>query len=124
MSDHGPEERAYREAIDAFAQKAGIDGLEIREPEVTGFVSFGLEAPIAGHGLAGLFPPDLTGYYDGAEVSVPVALELVRAMLRDHGTWCRLEQRDTFTVVGLKWPNPTERPSVGRCHAPPITSVT
>ncbi|MFD0514706.1 hypothetical protein [Streptomyces aureus] len=57
-----------------------------------------LEAPVDGHGLAGPFPPDLTGYYDGAKVSVPVALELVRAMLRDQGAWCRLEQQDTFTV--------------------------
>lgn len=98
VSDHGPVEAAYLEAIAAFAQESGIDRLEIREPEVTGFVNFGLEAPVDGHGLAGLFPPGLTGYYDGAEVSVPVALELVRAMLRDQGAWCRLEQQDTFTV--------------------------
>ena len=98
VSDHGPVEAAYLEAIAAFAQESGIDRLEIREPEVTGFVNFGLEAPVDGHGLAGLFPPDLTGYYDGAEVSVPVALELVRAMLRDQGAWCRLEQQDTFSV--------------------------
>lgn len=98
VSDHGPVEVAYLEAIAAFAQDSGIDRLEIREPEVTGFVNFGLEAPVDGHGLGGLFPPDLTGYYDGAEVSVPVALELVRAMLRDQGAWCRLEWGDTFTV--------------------------
>ncbi|MFE5992711.1 RNA-binding protein [Streptomyces sp. NPDC056453] len=98
VCDHGPVEAAYLEAIAAFAQESGIDQLEIREPEVTGFVNFGLEAPVDGHGLAGLFPPDLTGYYDGAKVSVPVALELVRAMLRDQGAWCRLEQQDTFTV--------------------------
>ncbi|MEV8319320.1 RNA-binding protein [Streptomyces sp. NPDC059900] len=98
VSDHGPVEAAYLEAIAAFAQESGIDRLEIREPEVTGFVAFGLEAPVDGHGLAGLFPADLTGYYDGAEVSVPVALELVRVMLRDQGAWCRLEQQDRFTV--------------------------
>ncbi|MFI1726662.1 RNA-binding protein [Streptomyces sp. NPDC020489] len=86
------------EAIAAFARESGIDQLEIREPEVAGLVNFGLEAPVDGHGLASLFPPDLTGYYDGAEVSVPVALELVRAMLRDQGAWCRLEQQDTSTV--------------------------
>ncbi|MFF9851010.1 hypothetical protein [Streptomyces litmocidini] len=62
------------------------------------FVHFGLEPPVEGHGLGGLFPPDLTGYHDGAEVSLPVALELVRAMLRDHGAWCRLEAGDVFTV--------------------------
>lgn len=98
VSDHGPVEAAYLEAIAVFAQESGIDRLEIRDPEVTCFVNFGLEAPVEGHGLAGLFPPDLTGYYDGAEVSVPVALELVRAMLRGQGAWCRLEQQDTFTV--------------------------
>ncbi|MEU8717459.1 hypothetical protein [Streptomyces sp. NPDC048663] len=97
-SDHGPVEAAYLEAIAAFAQESGIDLLEIREPQVAGFVGFGLETSVDGHGLAGLFPSDLTGYYDGAEVSVPVALELVRAMLRDQGAWCRLEQRNTFTV--------------------------
>lgn len=98
VSDHGPVEAAYLEAIAAFAHESGIDRLEIREPEVTGLVNFGLEAPVDGHGLAGLFPPDLAGYYDGAEVSVPIALELVRAMLRDNGAWCRLECGDTFTV--------------------------
>ncbi|MGW6007948.1 RNA-binding protein [Streptomyces sp. NPDC055210] len=98
VSDHGPVEAAYLEAIAAFARESGIDRMEIRDPEVTGFVSFGLEAPVDGHGLARLFPPDLSGYYDGAEVSVPVALELVRAMLRDQGAWCRLERQDTFTV--------------------------
>ncbi|MFI8073912.1 hypothetical protein ACIF85_34710 [Streptomyces sp. NPDC086033] len=86
------------EAIAAFAQESGIDRLEIREPGVTGFVDFGLEAPVDGHSLAALIPPDLTGYYGGAEVSVPVALELVRAMLSDQGAWCRLEQQGTFTV--------------------------
>ncbi|PKW12456.1 small subunit ribosomal protein S1 [Streptomyces sp. 1222.5] len=98
VSDHGPVEAAYLEAIAAFAREAGIDTLEIREPEVTGFVNFGLEEPLDGHGLADLFPPDLTGYYDGAEVSLSVALELVRTMLRDEGAWCRLEREDTFTI--------------------------
>ncbi|WP_339135150.1 RNA-binding protein [Streptomyces sp. f51] len=98
VSDHGPVEAAYLEAIAAFARESGVDRLEIRDPGVTGFVNFGLEAPVEGHGLAGLFPPDLAGYYDGAEVSVPVALELVRVMLRDQGAWCRLEHQDRFTV--------------------------
>ncbi|MFK0016172.1 RNA-binding protein [Streptomyces sp. NPDC091027] len=98
VSDHGPVEAAYLAAIAAFAESSGIDRLEIRDPEVTGFVHFGLEPPVEGHGLHGLFPPDLTGYHDGAEVSLPVALELVRAMLRDHGAWCRLEAGEVFTV--------------------------
>lgn len=97
-SDHGPVEAAYLAAIAAFAEASGIDRLEIREPAVTGLVHFGVEPPVGGHGLAGLFPPDLTGYHDGAEVSLPSALELVRAMLRDQGAWCRLEVGDLFTV--------------------------
>ncbi|MFE7094370.1 RNA-binding protein [Streptomyces erythrochromogenes] len=97
-SDHGPVEAAYLAAIAAFADASGIDRLEIREPSVTGLVHFGVEPPVGGHGLAGLFPPDLTGYHDGAEVSLPIALELVRAMLRDQGAWCRLEAGDRFTV--------------------------
>lgn len=98
VSDHGPVEAAYLAAIGAFAEASGIDRLEIREPEVTVFVHFGVEPPVGGHGLGGLFPPDLAGYHDGAEVSLPVALELVRAMLRDQGAWCRLEAGDVFTV--------------------------
>ncbi|MEV6758540.1 RNA-binding protein [Streptomyces sp. NPDC051214] len=97
-SDHGPVEAAYLAAIAAFAEASGIDRLEMREPAITGFVHFGLEPPTEGHGLAGLFPPDLTGYHDGAEICLPVALELVRAMLRDQGAWCRLEVGDVFTV--------------------------
>ncbi|WP_327350310.1 RNA-binding protein [Streptomyces sp. NBC_01304] len=98
VSDHGPVEAAYLAAIAAFAEASGIDRLEIREPAVTGFVHFGVELSDGGYGLGGLFPPDLAGYHDGAEVSLPVALELVRAMLRDQGAWCRLEAGDVFTV--------------------------
>ncbi|MEU9013427.1 S1 RNA-binding domain-containing protein [Streptomyces sp. NPDC048479] len=54
-----------------------------------------------GYGLAALFLPDSTGYHDGAEVPLAVALELLRAMLRDNGAWCRLEVQDKFfTHVG------------------------
>lgn len=98
VSDHGQVEAAYLAAIVAFAEASGIDRLEIREPGVTGFVHFGVEPSVEGHGLGGLFPPDLTGYHDGAEVSLPVALELVRGMLRDQGAWCRLEAGDLFSV--------------------------
>ncbi|MBB6346362.1 hypothetical protein FHU36_002871 [Nonomuraea muscovyensis] len=97
-SDHGPVEAAYLAAVAAFAEETGITHLAIREPEVTGYVSFGAEPPIDGHGLAGLFPPDLTGYHDGALVPMAVALELVRAMLRDNGAWCRLHVEDRFFV--------------------------
>ncbi|MFD8420797.1 RNA-binding protein [Streptomyces sp. NPDC059466] len=98
LSDHGPVEAAYLAAVAAFADASGIDRLEIREPGIAGSAHFGAEAPVGGHGLGLLFPPDLTGYHDGAEVSLPLALELVRAMLRDQGAWCRLEAAGTFTV--------------------------
>ncbi|MEV0316778.1 RNA-binding protein [Nonomuraea fuscirosea] len=97
-SDHGAVEAAYLASVAAFAEETGITHLAIREPEVAGFVNFGVEPPIDGHGLAGLFPPDLTGYHDGAQVPMSVALELVRAMLRDNGAWCRLEAEGRFFV--------------------------
>ncbi|WAZ26283.1 S1 RNA-binding domain-containing protein [Streptomyces cinnabarinus] len=97
-SDHGATESAYLEAVAAFAAASGIDRLAIREPQITGFPHFGLEPAVEGHGLLGLFPPDLTGFHDGAEVPLSTALELVRAMLRDHGAWCRLEAEDRFAV--------------------------
>jgi hypothetical protein len=98
VSDHGPVEAAYLEAISAFAEAAGIDRLEIREPSVTGHVHFGAQPAVEGHGLSGLFPADLAGYHDGAEVSLAMALELIRVMLREQGAWCRLEAEDVFAV--------------------------
>ncbi|WP_053737971.1 hypothetical protein [Nocardia sp. NRRL S-836] len=98
LSDHGPKEAAYLAAVEAFAEVCGVTELTIRDPEVTGFVNFGLEAPIPGHGLAGLFPDDLTGFHDGAWVPLSTGVALVRAMLRDNGAWCRLEVADRFLV--------------------------
>ncbi|WP_198171143.1 hypothetical protein [Actinoplanes awajinensis] len=72
--------------------------LSVREPSVAGLVNFGVEAAVDGHGLAGLFPADLAGYHDGAEIPLSVGLELVRAMLRDNGAWCRLEVDGRFSV--------------------------
>ncbi|GHH45481.1 small subunit ribosomal protein S1 [Streptomyces umbrinus] len=97
-SDHGPIEEAYLQAVAAFTEDAGIDQLAIREPQITGFTHFGLEPAVPGHGLTGIFPSDLTGYHDGAKVPVAIGLELVRAMLRDNGAWCRLEVEDVFAV--------------------------
>ncbi|MER5402867.1 S1 RNA-binding domain-containing protein [Streptomyces sp. NPDC002599] len=98
-SDHGPVEAAYLQAIAAFAEDTDIDHLAIREPGISsGFAHFGLEPAIDGHGLAGLFPPDLSGFHDGAEVPLSLGLELVRVMLRDNGAWCRLEAEDKFDV--------------------------
>ncbi|WP_329394600.1 S1 RNA-binding domain-containing protein [Streptomyces melanogenes] len=97
-SDHGPVEEAYLRAVDAFASAAGIDRLAIREPQIAGAARFGLEAASEGDGLGGLFPSGLSGFHDGAEISLLVGLELVRAMLRGDGVWCRLEVEDRFAV--------------------------
>ncbi|MFJ7946273.1 S1 RNA-binding domain-containing protein [Streptomyces sp. NPDC096354] len=101
-SNHGAVEAAYLQAIAAFAEDTGIDHLAIREPGISGLAHFGVEPPIDGHGLAGLFPPNLSGFHDGAEVSLSLSLELVRVMLRDNGAWCRLEVEDRF-VVHVGW---------------------
>ncbi|MET8326553.1 S1 RNA-binding domain-containing protein [Streptomyces sp. NPDC005181] len=98
ISDHGPVEAAYLQAIAAFAEDTGIDRLAIREPGVAGLAHFGLEPETDGHGLVGLFPPGLSGFHDGAEVPLSVGLELVRVMLRDNGARCCLEVEDVFTL--------------------------
>ncbi|MFB6783278.1 S1 RNA-binding domain-containing protein [Streptomyces sp. NPDC056352] len=97
-SDHGPVEAAYLQAIAAFAEDAGVEQLTIREPQIGGFAHFGLEPPVDGYGLADLFPAGPAGFHDGALVSIAAGLELVRAMLRDNGAWCRLETEGAFTV--------------------------
>ncbi|MFJ9576169.1 S1 RNA-binding domain-containing protein [Streptomyces sp. NPDC101191] len=97
-SDHGPVEAAYLQAVAGFAEDTGIDHLAIREPGISGLAHFGLEPTIDGHGLSGLFPPDLSGFHDGAEVPLSVGLELVRVMLREKGAWCRLAVEDKFDV--------------------------
>jgi small subunit ribosomal protein S1 len=97
VSDHGSVEAAYLEAVAAFASDTGVRQLSIREPELVG-INFGLEPAVAGYGLAELFPESLSGFHDGAVVPVEVGLELVRAMLRDNGAWCRLEVECRFLV--------------------------
>lgn len=97
-SDHGPLEAAYLQAVAAFAEDTGVDRLAIREPQIGGFAHFGLEPPVDGYGLADLFPAGPAGFHDGALVPIGVGLELVRAMLRDKGAWCRLEVEGAFTV--------------------------
>ncbi|MGW7262238.1 hypothetical protein [Streptomyces sp. NPDC054842] len=98
ISDHGPVEAAYLQAVAAFAEDTGVDKLAVREPQLGGFAPFGLEPPVDGYGPAGPFPAGPAGFHDGALVSIDVGLELVRAMLRDNGVWCRLEAEGAFTV--------------------------
>ncbi|WP_393101784.1 hypothetical protein [Streptomyces sp. LN325] len=62
VSDHGPVESAYLQAVAACAEHAGIDRLAVREPQLaSSVVDFGAEPAIEGDGLAGLFSSDLTG---------------------------------------------------------------
>ncbi|MCX4399087.1 S1 RNA-binding domain-containing protein [Streptomyces sp. NBC_01767] len=98
ISDHGPVEAAYLMAVAAFAEDTGVGQLAIREPEISGFAHVGPEPAVDGHGMAGLFPHDLAGFHDGAQVPVEVGLEIVRAMLRDNGAWCRLEVEGRISV--------------------------
>ncbi|MEU0836744.1 S1 RNA-binding domain-containing protein [Streptomyces sp. NPDC005969] len=97
-SDHGPVEAAYLQAIAAFAEDTDVEQLTIREPQIGCFVHFGLEPPVDGYGLADLFPAGPAEFHDGALVPIAAGLELVRAMLRDNGAWCRLETEGAFTV--------------------------
>lgn len=97
-SDHGPVETAYLRAVAAFAEESGVDHLVIREPHISGPVHFGLEPVADDHGLTALLRGGLAGFHDGAVVPVEVGLQLVRAMLRDSGPWCRLEVESLFTV--------------------------
>lgn len=97
-SDHGPVESAYLQAIAAFAEEADVDELAIREPQIGGCAAFGLEPPVDRYGLDALLPAGLSGFHDGALVPMAAGLELVRAMLRDNGAWCRLEAEGAFAV--------------------------
>ncbi|MFJ8755145.1 S1 RNA-binding domain-containing protein [Streptomyces sp. NPDC102441] len=98
VSDHGQVEDAYLQAVEAFAEAAGIDRLAVREPQVPSLAHFGVEQPADGFGLDGVLPGGLAGFRDGTEVTLGVALELVRVMLRDGGAWCRLEVEGAFAV--------------------------
>ncbi|MFF3873015.1 RNA-binding protein [Streptomyces sp. NPDC001978] len=97
-SDHGEVEAAYLQAVQAFAADTGVDRLTVREPEVSSFVHFGVEAPLDAFGLGSLLPGGLASFHDGAEVPLDTAVELVRLMLRDSGAWCRLEVEGAFAV--------------------------
>ncbi|MET9388611.1 hypothetical protein ABZY09_48640 [Streptomyces sp. NPDC002928] len=98
VSDHGEVEASYLQAVAAFAGDTDVDHLAVREPQLPSFAHFGAEPPVDGFGLDGLFPAAPTGFHDGAEVPLEIGLQLVRAMLRDNGAWCRLEAEGAFAV--------------------------
>ncbi|GAA2109185.1 hypothetical protein GCM10009759_49600 [Kitasatospora saccharophila] len=98
-SDHGPVEAAYLAAVAAFAADSGVGVLEVREPSLpSGLVHFGIEPPYGDDELDALLPGGRDGLHDGLRVGVPLAQELVRAMLRDSGFWGRLECEDRFAA--------------------------
>lgn len=99
FDNRGPVEEAYLRVVAAFAEEMGVRHLSVREPGlVPSPHAFTRKPKVADHGLGGLFPDDLSGFHDGAQVALPVALELVRAMLRDSGAWCRLEVPGVLAV--------------------------
>ncbi|WP_106240977.1 S1 RNA-binding domain-containing protein [Allonocardiopsis opalescens] len=114
-SDRGPVEAAYLSAIAAFATDTGVHELAIREPEsvpgadgdLPADAPPGAEAGVrdgesSGPGADSAAPggplPGVDAFHDGARVSLGVALELVRTMLRGGGAWCRLEAEGLFAV--------------------------
>lgn len=98
VSDHGEVEASYLQAVAAFARDTGVDHLAVREPQIPSYAHFGAEPPVDGFGLDGHFPAGPTGFHDGAELPLEIGLQLVRAMLRDNGAWCRLEAEGAFAV--------------------------
>lgn len=46
-SGYGPVEAAYLAAVTAFAEDTSVTSLTVRDPEVSGFVHFGAERPVA-----------------------------------------------------------------------------
>ncbi|MFF4953191.1 S1 RNA-binding domain-containing protein [Streptomyces chattanoogensis] len=83
-------------AAAGFALDDGADQLVIDNPMPEGFFSFSTRLAWRGHGLAGLFPRDLSGYHDGAHVPLGTGLGLLRAMLLREGAWCRLHTESGF----------------------------
>lgn len=97
-SDNGPVEAAYLDTVVAFAEDTGVDVLQIREPSVPIVTGVVCDAQESLASLSDLFGAVLNGYHDGAAIRLDRAVELVRAMLRGDGLWCRLEAGDDFFV--------------------------
>lgn len=87
---------ACAEAVTGFAREAGADHLLVGSPMLEGFFSHAESRGWRGRGLTGLFPPDLSGYHDGARVPLATGLGLLRAMVLRAGAWCRLHTKDGF----------------------------
>ncbi|MER5624017.1 hypothetical protein ABT061_23575 [Streptosporangium sp. NPDC002544] len=89
-------ESAYLKAVELFAQESGITRLAVRTPGIWRDISSGRLLPDYGPAASELSSED---FYDGREVPLAVALELVRAMLREDGVWCLLEAEGRFGIA-------------------------
>lgn len=100
VSDEGPLEAAYLDAVEAFARELGVTQLEVRDAEVYDSpedVDYGPDDT-----LVQVFGAGLVGLVDGAVVDIVAARLLVRGMLRgaDKMLWCRLEAPEMTVHVG------------------------
>ncbi|MER5326771.1 hypothetical protein [Streptosporangium roseum] len=88
-------EAAYLKAVELFAQESGITELAVRTPLFGRDFAPGPLLPGYGPATSGLLSEE---FYDGRQVSLPEGLELVQAMLRGDGVWCRLEAEGRFSA--------------------------
>jgi hypothetical protein len=110
VSDKGPLEAAYLDAVEAFARELGVTHLEVRDPSVPDPDDLDGQQFPAGDpsfpdaALLEIFGEDRTKFFDGAVVDIPATRVLVRGMLRDDWEvapwWCRLESPDMTVYVG------------------------
>lgn len=106
VSDRGPLEAAYLDAVEAFARELGITHLEVRDPSVSGQGNpFAPERPggapdVVAPEFVQVFGERLDGFLDGAVIDIASARLLVRGMLRGQGLGCRLESPDMTVHIG------------------------
>lgn len=109
VSDEGPLEAAYLDAVEAFAREVGVTHLEIRDPyrsspgDPSGIGHPERDPDAADSAVVEVFGEELTGFVDGAIVDIASALLLVRGMLRGGPFtpgWCRLEAPEMTVHVG------------------------
>ena len=95
--DEGPVEQAYVDSVRDFALEAGVSALAIRSP---GHFDGGRirGVPRRADPLAGIVDGGQDAIFDGMEVDLDQACEIVRLMLRSQNFWCRLEREDRFFV--------------------------
>ncbi|WP_258725135.1 hypothetical protein [Cellulomonas sp. NS3] len=98
VSDEGPLEAAYLDAVEAFAREVGVTRLAVRDPSVSHSPE---DTPYSPDDvLVQIFGPGLVGLYDGATIDIAAAREIVRGMLRGDGkrVWCLLEAEGQMAV--------------------------